>query len=225
MLGPFWEQNKRILEIAAAVTAIGALFLAIPAPTEEKAREALAHIQFLWLFLISLLLLVVFTSLFLFTVLVEREVKGKYKFDFQSTISVIVLILAGTFVFRLWQYILAVYRQPMIETLRFLNIPVMGTVFVAWTYLRQRIVSRGGSIWSQLMWTVPLVILFALTLATWTALTRLQFSLLAWLRQTAQYLLGIVAIEFLIPLIVRLVNFIRTKTRRAQRKASGNQIQ
>jgi hypothetical protein len=179
------------LEITAAVTAIGALFLAIPTPTDNKAREALAHIQFLWLFLISLLLIVVFASLFLFAVRVEDEVKGRYKFDIESTVSMLVFVFAAMLVFRLWQYTLAVYREAMSQTMPFLSIPVGAALAAGWVYLRRRIVQPDTPTWSNLKLAIPLDILFALTLSVWIELVDLQFSLSAWLRGAALYVVSL----------------------------------
>src|SRR2546422_6164648 len=54
MLGKFWDKYRYLVEVTAFVTALAGIFLAIPDPEQEAARNALLNLRFVWLFLTTL---------------------------------------------------------------------------------------------------------------------------------------------------------------------------
>ena len=95
MLKEFWQAKRHVVEAAGIVTALGTLFLTIPQPVHnDKARDALASLQFVWLILISISVIVLAWNAFLFAAAVEEKAHSKYGFTITNSVAGAVLALS-----------------------------------------------------------------------------------------------------------------------------------
>ena len=132
MFKSFWDRKKYIVELVGIIVAIGALFLAIPIPEQERAREALMDIQFFFLLLITIGLLVFFDT---FLLPLAKELKIKVKTEDKFIINGLTLAVLSLFfwlIFNLWDYILALYESSLINFIKSNHLAlvvILGTVF------------------------------------------------------------------------------------------------
>jgi hypothetical protein len=129
MLKQFWEERKHIIQITGILSAVGALFLAIPLPTDQAARNALLHIQLLWLLIVSVSAIIILREILIVSTLWEKNM-SKTNPWFNETISLIISGGIIYFITYLWEYMIALYKNSFFD---FFNIFVnSGTLFLLW---------------------------------------------------------------------------------------------
>lgn len=117
MFKDFWERKKHEVQFFGILIGIGALFLAIGPPENEKAREALLNIQFFWLVIITISITILFVNFYKFSLTFEHKMRGKIWLDLEETISMVVLAGLIFFIFNVWQYISTMYRASFLDFL------------------------------------------------------------------------------------------------------------
>lgn len=115
MFQDFWEKNKEVIQFVGIICGVGALFLAIPSPTDTAAKSALANMQFIWLLFIAISTIFLFLKLYYYFYGKEREMFNKYgfRFELQGSASYILMGFTMTFAISLWEYASATYPQPL----------------------------------------------------------------------------------------------------------------
>ncbi|GEM_PF-4618554 len=115
MFKDFWDKKQGVIQFVSILCGVGALFIAIPTPTNEVAKNALENIQFIWMIFITVGIIVLFVNLYLFLYQLELKIQEKIKYPFliQGSFSFILIGLATTFCFNLWQYASAIYKEPL----------------------------------------------------------------------------------------------------------------
>jgi hypothetical protein len=101
--------SRSSFEVLGILTAVCALFLAIPLPEAQQARESLLMVQFLSIFALSLAT-VFFTVVFVF--LAEgmgNEVDKKLKLELSGTLVFLSFAFFGLLIFNLWKYMISLY--------------------------------------------------------------------------------------------------------------------
>jgi len=108
MLNKFFEENRHVFEFIGILIAIGAIFLAIPAPDNSKAKDALMDVQLIWLIIISFSVIVIAFKFIGFFIGLEDRAKLK-KLDFDGSLVNIPILVSLVFLFYLWKYIFVLY--------------------------------------------------------------------------------------------------------------------
>ena len=186
MLKTFWESQKFLIEFTAVFTAIGALFLSIPSPTNQTAQGALSNIQFIWLTIITLSTIVLFARFFLLAYLIAEATREKFRFDIEYVPTGFVLIIAGFFLFNLWRYTIAMYRRPLTDLLVKMSYVVAALLFSLLMYVLSKAKERyRGSRSRYLMTLWGGILTIAGISAAWVEIAQLRFSLGEWLASFA----------------------------------------
>jgi len=114
MLKNFWNKKKHLIQLVGILTAIGALFLSIPLPENEKASFALLNIQAIWLLIISVSLLVLFINFWLLAEEFEEKTKIKHKFE-TNVLSTAILLIIIYLLINLYLYLFHVHKATLIK--------------------------------------------------------------------------------------------------------------
>lgn len=112
----YWQENKNKITCVGILIAIGAIFLTIPVPNNNTAKEALLNLQLLWLLIITFGILTVCINLYLFVYKYRKKFRKKFGGKIESTIIDIIFLLAFWFLYNDWNYIYSLYK-PNLESL------------------------------------------------------------------------------------------------------------
>lgn len=193
MFKDFWDKQKHQIQLVGILVAIGALFLSIMPPENEKARFALFNIQFAWLIIITIALVILFVNFIALTVKIEKETEVKYDIPMESTISLLAIFISCWILINLWVYIINLYKEPLIKFLQSSHFFITFSIFSIIIYWTQKIIL------SKIRKTSIAIILFALItsilLGLWSDLYDLKFSFKSWAQNSA-IVLAVVAIFF-----------------------------
>lgn len=140
MFHDFWENNKEVIQFVGIICGVGALFLAIPSPTDAAAKNALANMQFIWLIFIAISTIFLFMKLYYYFYNKEREVFKKYgfRFELQGSASYILMGFTMTFALSLWEYASAIYPQPLkLFSGTILGVSIFLSASVAFYFIRK----------------------------------------------------------------------------------------
>lgn len=138
MLKEFWEAKKYTIQITAALTAIGAIFLNIALPTANiEAKEALMKVQFFWIIIIIISIIALLVGLIQFALFFERTTKQKYNIDFDFGISLSLFFLSTYLLFNLIKYSYLTYfpivKKDIILPLLF-GVTAITTIALIWPF-------------------------------------------------------------------------------------------
>ncbi|MDO8667654.1 MAG: hypothetical protein Q7K35_00970 [bacterium] len=114
MLEKFWDKNKHIINLAAILVAVGAIFLTIPLPQNEEAKKYLINVQLFWLVIISIMIVVILVLFYLFSIEIEKKIEEK-KFNINGALSTLIFMSALWFMGNLWKYILVLYKEQYLK--------------------------------------------------------------------------------------------------------------
>ncbi len=138
MLTEFWDKYQHLVETAAVLLAVSALFLSIPLPDDEKARTALQNVQFVWFLLTTVGALAVFILLWGFVFEAGATLDKRYGWGDILGVAVfsLMLFVTTTLIFNLWSYMFAVYRVPLQS--------LLGNLAYVWTIAQSPIITFIG---------------------------------------------------------------------------------
>ncbi|MDD5738809.1 MAG: hypothetical protein PHY72_02715 [Candidatus Pacebacteria bacterium] len=128
----FLEKNKTYFELIGVMAAIGAIFLTIPTPENDKAQNALMNIQLIWLIIISVSLLLLFYKFFRFFLLVE-DLAEKNGLHFYSSLAVIPFFMGGLILYHLWRYIFIIYGSNYKGSILQYLLGIVFSIYIAFT--------------------------------------------------------------------------------------------
>lgn len=197
MLRKFWDKNKHIINIAAILVAIGAIFLTIPLPQNEEAKEYLINVQLFWLIVISIMIIIILALFYSFSIAVEDKLEEK-KFNISGALSFLVAISAFWFVGNLWKYILALYKEQYLELVPYFALVILLSYFGLLVFIGEKIVPHYLSYNKKRFF-----LLFAITtllgsmgIALVLAVVDFNFDIADWVRATVVYMVVSIIIIF-----------------------------
>ncbi len=114
-----WKKKRPLFELVGIVCGVGALFLAIPTPTNTQAANALLQIQFIWLLFIGLAVIALLINMIVFVSEMQNKIEQKLrgKFFIWGSPTVFIGALIVSFCVSLWNYAVAIYPRPLHEFL------------------------------------------------------------------------------------------------------------
>lgn len=126
----YWEQNRHILQFVGIICGVGALFLAIPEPSNSAAKDALSSIQFIWLIFIGLGVIMLLVSLFTYINQIQSLAEKKFGIAFitQGSPSFIIISILISFCINLWSYASTLYVRPLRWFEGIIFLAVMGVI-------------------------------------------------------------------------------------------------
>ncbi len=95
--------------------AIGAIFLSISMPENDKAKIALLNIQLIWLLVITLSSIILFFNFLMFFIKLEREAEKKMNVNLEGSLGMLMIFVAFWFLKNLWSYTIALYKGSLIS--------------------------------------------------------------------------------------------------------------
>lgn len=111
LFNEFWNKNKNIIECVGILSALGALFLAIPLPENERAKEALIQVQFLWVFIISIAMMAFGWAFMKFAFKLNDYLEKKMSWNTNNFIGVFAAMVFLYVLTGLWRYMFALYQN------------------------------------------------------------------------------------------------------------------
>lgn len=132
MLKDFWENKKYLIQLVGILCGVGALFLAIPVPTNEEESKALANIQFIWLVIVTISTTVLFIQFLLLANAWEKNLRDTKGLDMTETVSVLVFSTLVYLLVNIWQYFLNIYQDSFWDFFKTNNlwlISIFGAVY------------------------------------------------------------------------------------------------
>lgn len=175
MFAEFWQKKKHTIELIGILTAIGALFLNIPLPENEKARLALINIQFIWLFILTFSMALLCFNFFYLAVKLEKVTKEKFKFDISDTISMAVSIISVWLLYSLWQYLIVLYAHQLQSLMNRISIVFSFFIPVFYLELRSIIYHKISKKYFSFILSIVACFIISLIPALWSQLEKLEF--------------------------------------------------
>lgn len=175
MFAEFWQKKKHTIELIGILTAIGALFLNIPLPENEKARLALINIQFIWLFILTFSMALLCFNFFYLAIKLEGAVKEKFRFDISDTISMAVSIVSVWLLYSLWQYLIILYTHQLQLLMNRMSIIFSFFLPVIYLKLRSIIYQKISKKYFQFILSIVVCFIISLIPASWSQLEKLDF--------------------------------------------------
>jgi len=184
MFFDFWKQKKHLIESAAILTAIGAIFLAIPLPENKIAENALINVQIVWFFIIIVSIITVFVNFLIFCVKLENAAE-KINLDLSASLSLTVIFSLIWILYNLWIYIITMFRDEylnFVKILYYIIAPAFLSFFI-WT------LTKFHFIYLKKKWLYYLVILslsaiLSGTFSLFIFATNLDFELYSFIFQS-----------------------------------------
>ena len=198
MLEEFWKEKKHLLQIIAIVVAIGALFLTISLPENEKAKSALMNVQLAWLVIITFALFVLFINLLILAFRFEDKINKKKDVNFDDAIAYPVMFLGVWVLLNLWIYIINLYKYSVKEFMDWSLWPVGIFITAFGYYLSRKIfVTKKTKFFSIVRHSVYIFFCSSL-LSLWVEMADLNFSLRSFVERMLVFALVFSAIIFLV---------------------------
>lgn len=124
MLKSFWDEKKHLIQITAFLIAIGAIFLSVPTPENDAARELLQNVQVLWLVIISVFMIVLFINFYALATKFEEKLE-KHRNFYINIISSLVFFSGFYFLINLWGYAWYIYKDSIFNLLPFVALALV----------------------------------------------------------------------------------------------------
>jgi hypothetical protein len=139
MFKQFWKKKKDLIEAIGIITAVGAIFLAIPKPENELAQTALYNIQMIWLIIVSLAIILLFLNFLSLALRIEQEAEKKINYDFGGAFSILIFWLLFWLMKNLWAYMLALYKKELLDFMPLINQTIIGIIFAISFYFEKHL--------------------------------------------------------------------------------------
>ncbi len=184
----FWNRKKDILHFIGFTTAIGAIFLAIPLPANERAQQALITVQFLWLLIITISIIIFAVIFTAYAYKLNFDIEKEYKWDTQHVIGFPVFIIFSTLIYNLWQYLFALYPTQWKSLMS--NFLIVGVGLIVGYYeTLKRIYLKITGPYKRLIISSLFLILFSAIFSLWTQLAKLNFDLMNFFQISINFML------------------------------------
>lgn len=170
----FWNKRREILQFVGFTVAIGAIFLTISLPDNEKAKNALITIQFTWLLIITALLIVLAIIFIVYAYKANFNFEKKYSWDTQSIVGFVVLAVFYTMIKNLWKYLFALYSIQWKLLMGNISYLVGGTILIGLYEAIKRVSQKNNLVYKRLVINSSLIILYGVVSTLWYQLVKLE---------------------------------------------------
>jgi hypothetical protein len=130
MFKSFWDEKNYIIQTVGILTAIGAIFLTIPLPSNQPAKELLLNIQFVWLVIISISVGVLALNFWIFFYKYEEKIKERFTIQYDNSFSFAFTAIACWLIYNLWKYILILYKDSLLQAMKIVDFFIFGTILL-----------------------------------------------------------------------------------------------
>lgn len=198
MLEKFWNKNKHIINIAAILVAVGAIFLTIPLPQNEEAKKYLINVQLFWLVIISIMIVVILVLFYLFSIEIEKKLEEK-KFNINGALSALVFISALWFMGNLWKYILVLYKEQYLKLASNLSYAITLFYFGLLVFVSEKIIPYylSNNKKKFFLLSAIIVLLGSMGAAFIEAIINLNFDITDWVLATEIKVISSIIIIFI----------------------------
>ncbi len=191
-ISSFWKERKDQISICAFLIATGGIFLTISEPSIDSAKTALHSIQFIWLILISTAFIWLGISFVKFAYEIEIHLEKKFDVELQANIMAFALVLGGTLIFNLWEYLISLYT---LEWITFIGLTQTYITLICVAFFARYQAISFHKYWSNqiakyFLLNFVRVLFFALIPTFWTTILKLNFDLSILFRAYVIYILA-----------------------------------